>query len=47
MQCPENSTDAYDTMQILVLSSRQPNNFRALTIWANSMDEEGEDRLGE
>lgn len=47
MQCPPDPADAYDTMEILTLSVRQPKNFVALVAWANTIDQGGESAPGE
>ena len=47
MQCPEDPADAYDTMEILTLSVRQPKNFNSLVQFANRIDQGGEASEGE
>lgn len=46
MQCPDDP-DAYSTMDLLLLSARQPRNYEALVIWADEIDKGAEQSLGE
>ena len=47
MQCPEDPADAYDTMELLFLSGRQPNNYKALCLWANTIERGTDESQGE